>query len=163
MSQVYISIGSNIDPAQNIRSALADLRRSYPELTISSVYESEAVGFAGDNFYNLVVGFETHDDVFEVARVLRAIEDNHARDRRGPKFSSRTIDLDLLLYDDEIINRDSLNIPRDEITKNAFVLWPLAEIAADKTHPELGCSFGEMWQAYQKESQSLWPIEFEWD
>ena len=163
MSRVYISVGSNIEPAQNIRSAIIELRRHYPGLTISSVYESEAVGFDGDNFYNLVIGFETQDDVFEVAAVLRAIEDSHARDRRGPKFSSRTIDLDLLLYDDEIINRDGLNIPRDEITKNAFVLWPLAEIAAEQRHPELGRSFGEMWQAYNKVSQSLWPIEFEWD
>lgn len=163
MAQVYISVGSNIDPAQNIRSAIKELRSHYPQLTFSSVYESEAVGFDGDNFYNLVVGFETADDVFEVAGTLRAIEDSHARDRREPKFSSRTIDLDLLLYDDKVINSHGLNIPRDEISKNAFVLWPLAEVAADKIHPQLGQSFVEMWQDFNKESQSLWPIEFEWD
>ena len=163
MARVYVSVGSNIEPAANIRSAIRQLRQHYPDLLISSVYESEAVGFAGDNFYNLVVAFETDDDVFKVANVLRAIEDSHARDRKGPRFSSRTIDLDLLLYDDAIINQDSVNIPRDEITKNAFVLWPLAEIAADRVHPQTGCTFAAMWQHYNKESQSLWPIDFDWD
>jgi len=162
MSWVYISVGSNIEPAVNIRSAILDLRKHYPELVVSSVYESEAVGFDGDNFYNLVVGFETAEDVRQVAQRLRSIEDSHARDRKGPKFSSRTIDLDLLLYDDVIINDDSLNIPRDEISKNAFVLWPLAEIAGGVVHPQFKQAIATMWQAFDKDSQSLWPVDFDW-
>ena len=162
MSWVYISVGSNIEPAVNIRSAILDLRKHYPELVVSSVYESEAVGFDGDNFYNLVVGFETAEDVRQVAQRLRSIEDGHARDRKGPKFSSRTIDLDLLLYDDVIINDDSLNIPRDEISKNAFVLWPLAEIAGGVVHPQFKQAIATMWQAFDKDSQSLWPVDFDW-
>ena len=162
MAWVYISVGSNIEPAINLRSALLALREQYPELILSTVYESEAVGFDGDNFYNLVVGFETAADVREVAQQLRRIEDSHGRDRTGPKFSSRTIDLDLLLYDDVIINDGSLNIPRDEISKNAFVLWPLAEVAADVLHPQFKQTIAAMWQAFDKDSQSLWPVEFDW-
>ncbi len=162
MARVYISVGSNIEPAVNIRSAMQDLRSHYPNLIVSTVYESEAVGFEAENFYNLVVGFETDQDVREVAQQLRRIEDDHARDRKSPKFSSRTIDLDLLLYDDVIINDDSLNIPRDEISKNAFVLWPLAEVAAEVVHPQFKQTIAAMWQAYDKDSQSLWPVEFDW-
>jgi len=163
MASVYVSVGSNIDPATHIRSAVRELRAHYSSLTLSSVYESEAVGFDGDNFYNLVVAFETDDHVQRVAEVLRAIEESHGRDRNAPKFSSRTIDLDLLLYDDLILNQGGLNIPRDEITKNAFVLWPLAEIAADLVHPQTGRSYAEMWNDYDKQRQSLWAVPFDWD
>ncbi len=162
MARVYVSVGSNIDPAENIRSVIAELRQYYPKLILSSVYESEAVGFEGNNFYNLVLGFDTDLDVFAVASQLHVLEDSHARDRRGPKFSARTIDLDLLLFDDLVLNQKGLNIPRDEITFNAFVLWPLAEVAGSLQHPIVNRSYQQMWQDYDKGQQSLWPISFEW-
>ena len=160
MPRVYVSVGSNIEPADNIRSAMAMFKKRYPEFTLSSVYESQAVGFEGDNFYNFVIGFDTEDDVHKVAAVLREIEDTHARDRSGPRFSARTIDFDLLTYGDLIA--EEMNIPRDEIAKNAFVLLPLAEIAPETHHPILKESFGAMWEAFDKSRQELWKIEFQW-
>ncbi|PCI06641.1 MAG: 2-amino-4-hydroxy-6-hydroxymethyldihydropteridine diphosphokinase [Gammaproteobacteria bacterium] len=97
MAIIYISLGSNIDREQNTRAGINALRQAFGELTLSSVYESEAVGFAGNAFYNMVVACEVSTPVFETNEILRAIEDAHGRDRRGPKFSSRTLDLDLLL------------------------------------------------------------------
>ncbi|HGX92663.1 MAG TPA: 2-amino-4-hydroxy-6-hydroxymethyldihydropteridine diphosphokinase [Candidatus Tenderia sp.] len=160
MARVYVSVGSNIEPAENIRSAIKVFRQHYPRFEVSNVYESEAVGFEGDNFYNFVIGFDTEEDVNTVARVLRDIEDSHARDRSGPRFSARTIDLDLLLYDDLIAQE--LNIPRDEITKNAFVLQPLAELAPATLHPCLGQSFAALWRAFDKSRQRLWRVAFVW-
>lgn len=162
MADVFISVGSNIARNANIRGGIQLLREQYQELIISSVYESESVGFDGDNFFNLVVGFTTDEDVYAVHGKLREIEDTFGRDRTGPRFSSRTLDLDLLLYDDLVMKADGLELPRDEITKNAFVLWPLAEIAPDIKHPALGCTFAELWQAYDKDKQSLWSIPFDW-
>lgn len=162
MARVYVSVGSNIEPAKNIRSVIAALRRLYPALILSSVYESKAVGFDGDNFYNLVVGFDTALEVMAMAAQLRQLEDAHARDRRGPKFSARTIDLDLLLYDDLQLDVEGLRLPREEICYNAFVLWPLAEVAAERVHPETGQSYQQMWQAFDKTQQELWPITFDW-
>ena len=160
MARVYISIGSNIEAEKNVRFAIDALKKQYGDVSLSSVYESEAVGFDGDNFLNLVAALDTEEDVFTVAATLREIEDRHGRDRSGPRFSARTVDLDLLLYDDVIIHQDRLDIPRHEILKNAFVLWPLAEIAPHQVHPENKQTMAELWDAFDKTSQRLWPIEF---
>ncbi len=163
MAWVYISLGSNIDREALTRAGVAALRQHYGELVLSSVYESEAVGFDGENFYNMVIALQTCDDVHQVAQTLRQIEDEHGRDRTGPRFSSRTLDLDLLLYDDLIINEEKLQIPRDEILLRAFVLWPMAEVAPDLQHPAERKTYGELWDAFDKNLEKLEPIEFDFD
>jgi 2-amino-4-hydroxy-6-hydroxymethyldihydropteridine diphosphokinase len=160
MARIYISIGSNIDAENNVRIAIHALQDHYGKLILSSVYESEAVGFDGDNFLNLVAGLNTEEDVHTVAATLRKIEDDNGRDRSGPRFSSRVVDLDLLLYGDLILNEEGLELPRDEITKNAFVLLPLEEIAPQLIHPVSGNTMCDHWMSFDKESQKLWPIDF---
>lgn len=160
MAKIYISIGSNIDAEKNIRLAIRALQDHYGKLILSSVYESEAVGFDGGNFLNLVAGLNTEEDVYTVAATLRKIEDENGRDRSGPRFSSRIVDLDLLLYDNLIIKEDNLEVPRDEITKNAFVLLPLEEIAPQLIHPVSGKTMCDHWISFNKESQKLWAINF---
>lgn len=160
MAKIYISIGSNIDAEKNIRLAIHALENHYGKLILSSVYESEAVGFDGDNFLNLVAGVKTDEDVHTVVATLREIEDENGRDRSGPRFSPRTVDLDLLLYDDLVLKEDGLDIPRDEITKNAFVLLPLDEIASQLIHPISGKTICDHWLNFDKDSQKLWPIDF---
>ena len=163
MAWVYISLGSNIDREQLTRSGVAALRQRYGDLVLSSVYKSEAVGFEGEDFYNMVIGLQTDDDVDSVYQSLRLIEDEHGRDRSGPRFSSRTLDLDLLLYDDVVLHEGKLQIPRDEILQRAFVLWPLAEIAPELIHPTAGQSYAELWGGFDKSKEVLVPIPFEFD
>lgn len=161
MAQVYVSIGSNQDRSRYIRASLDALHAAFGELLLSSVYESEAVGFDGENFYNLVAGFETELSVGELSRRLKAIEDDNGRCRKGPKFSGRTLDIDILTYDALNGDRDGVQLPRNEIVKNAFVLLPLAEIAPNVLHPVLKTSYAEMWQDYDRDQQ-LWSVDFEW-
>lgn len=163
MAQIYISIGSNIDAEHNIRGAVDALRRHFGELQLSSVYESESIGFEGDNFLNLVVGAQTTQPVQTVLDDLHAIENHYGRVRSGPRFSSRTLDLDLLLYDEMDLRAEGIDIPREEITHNAFVLQPLAEIAPQLKHPRWEQTMEQMWQQFDKESQSLWSIPFDWE
>lgn len=160
MAKIYISIGSNIDAEKNIRLAVHALEKYYGKLILSSVYESEAVGFTGDNFLNLVAAVKTDDDVNSVATNLRKIEDDNGRVRSGPRFSSRCVDLDLLLYDDLVLKEEGLELPRDEITKNAFVLLPLDEIASQLIHPISGKTMCDHWLNFNKKSQKLWIIDF---
>jgi len=150
MPNGYISIGSNIDKDKHIPVSLQELERHFGKLTISSIYESESVGFTGDTFYNLVVGFNSELGVKEVAKLLRQIELDNGRTRDSQKFSARTLDLDLILYDDLIINDGRLQIPRDEIERYAFVLEPLAEIAPTLKHPVSHLSYVELWEKFDK-------------
>ena len=158
MVRVYVSVGSNIDRDANVRSALNELREIYGSLIVSTIYESIAVGFEGDNFYNLVLGFDTSSSLHAVAASLREIEERHARVRSELRFRSRTLDLDLLLYGREVSHEAGLQIPRDEIMKYAFVLGPLAEIAGVERHPVIEKTYAELWLNFDQKSQSMWPV-----
>ena len=162
MHQGYISIGSNIDKDKHIPASLDALKKHFGTLVISSIYESVAVGFIGDSFYNLIVGFESTLEIKETAKTLRQIEMENGRTRDSQKFSSRTLDLDLILYDDMIINDGRLKIPRDEIEKYAFVLEPLAEIAPDLKHPISQLSYANIWENFDKTTLSQKRITPNW-
>lgn len=163
MAKIYISLGSNIDRDRNTRAGIQALRERFGELKLSSVYESEAVGFEGDAFYNMVIACDVDEDVHSANRALAEIEDAHGRDRSGPRFSSRTLDLDLLLYDDLVLDEKGLRLPREEILKNAFVLWPLAEIAPELVHPVVEKTYAELWAGFDKSKETLSPIEYQFD
>ncbi len=161
MATIYLSIGTNIDRQQNLSNGLNALHQHFGELRLSSLFESEAVGFDGSPFFNMVVGFQSDLSLAELHQVLRNIELTYGRELNAKKFSPRTLDLDILLYDD-LISDGPIQLPRDEITYNAFVLWPLAEIAADVLHPVLKESFQDLWQAFDKSKQSLQKVPLNW-
>lgn len=161
MARVYISIGSNIEPLHHIRTGLTVLQHQFGPLILSSVYESQAVGFEGNNFYNLVAGFDTMLTIYQVVDMLRYVEQQNGRQRHGKRFSARTLDLDLLLYDDLILTADNLEVPRHEITQYAFVLLPLAEIAPTVRHPITGQHYTDIAKQFNDPAQLLWRIEVE--
>lgn len=159
MAQVYVSVGSNIDRQRNIATALQALTENYGELQLSSVYESAAVGFDSAPFYNLVLGFSTQQSPQAVQEQLHAIENRCGRQRTAV-LSARTLDLDLLLYDDRVMTDGKLVLPRDDINRYAFVLRPLAEIAGTLPHPVTGVRYADMWAAFDDETQSLTPVDW---
>ena len=146
MAQVYVSLGSNVDRENRLRQAMALLRECFDDIEMSPVYDSVAVGFVGSNFLNLVAGFDTELGVEAVATAFHNIENQLGRDRSLPKFASRSIDLDILVYDDLILNAAGIRVPRPEILVNAFVLKPLQDIAPHRLHPETGQSYSAHWQ-----------------
>lgn len=162
MALIYLSLGSNVEAQRNIEAAMDALADTFGELIISSVYESEAVGFDGDSFYNLVVGIHSDLGVGELSKILKTIEDQQGRDRSAPKFGARSLDIDILTVDDRVGVIDGIAIPRDEILKNAFVLQPLAEIAPTTVHPQNGIAYQQLWRDFDKAKQNLFPIEFIW-
>lgn len=160
MALIYISIGSNIERDLHISAAYLELSALFGEIRCSAVYESEAVGFDGDTFYNLVAEATTDLSVADCVAAFKAIEQKYGRPAKSPKFCGKRLDLDLLTYE-QLVCKTPVELPRDEISKNAFVLLPLSELAPEQIHPLTGFSYQQMWRDY-KENQKLWPIEFNW-
>ena len=147
MSILHLNIGSNQDRRKNIRSALDQLDIFFEKIKVSSLFESPSEGFEGKDFYNVGVNVETNKNASEVLDILHKIEDSLGRNRSVPKFSSRIIDLDLVIYDDMI--DEKINVPRKDILKYAFVLAPLLELNPDGIHPEKGVSYLNLWEEFE--------------
>jgi len=158
MARIFVGIGSNIDPLKNCELAMNTLKEDFPDCRFSTIYESEAVGFKGDNFLNVVVEFHADFSVPEMQRILDITEQQMGRVYGGERFSARTMDLDLLMYDD-IVCDYPIQLPRAEITENAFVLLPLSELAPELVHPVLNKTMKDLWSEYNPESQKLWPYD----
>ncbi len=157
VTRVFVGVGSNLDKLKSVRYGLKLLHVEFTQLCVSPLYESESVGFAGDNFYNLVVAFNTDLPVYALRQRLKEIETKLGRKDNALKFSPRKLDLDLLLYADLIDN--NINVPRAEILSNAFVLKPLMQLAPLLVHPLLGKNYQKLWEEYPKEKQKLWVLD----
>lgn len=146
--RAYLSLGSNVDAEMQMALAFSALRGRFGEVVFSPVYRTAAVGFDGADFLNAAAVIETRLSPHELDAWLHAYEDAQGRDRSGPRFSDRNIDIDLVLYDEVAMTGDGhLQLPRPEL-KHAFVLRPLADIAPDALIPGAGCTVGEAWRAH---------------
>lgn len=154
MPRVFLGLGSNVDRERHIRAGIRCLREAFGPMRVSPVYESVAVGFVGENFLNLVVAIDTDLPLAELSRRLRGIEEANGRVRNGPKFSSRTLDIDILTYGDLVGVHDGIELPRDEVTKYAFVLRPLADIAPNDVLPGSLTTYGTLAAALPESSMA---------
>lgn len=162
MTLVALSLGSNSDPENHLIAGLNALRVKFGALRISTVFESESVGFSGANFLNLAVIIDTTDTLEELARYLKQLEDQHGRNRSEPRFSGRTLDIDILTYGELCGVHAGIVLPREEVVENAHVLCPLAQLCGDWRHAPSGLTYAELWSAYDKSRQPLWAVNFDW-
>jgi 2-amino-4-hydroxy-6-hydroxymethyldihydropteridine diphosphokinase len=148
MTRAYLSLGSNLEPEKNLRAALDELRARFGDILVSPVYRFPAVGFEGPDFLNLAVGIDSDLDPVALNNWLHAVEDRHGRRRDVPRYSSRTLDIDVVLYGDLIMQGEhNLELPRSDL-KHAFVLKPLADIAPRVSHPVSGVTLEDLWRAH---------------
>ena len=161
MARVYVGLGSNIERERNLRAAVRALREHFGSLILSPVYESLPIGFEGENFYNLVAAADTTETPEAVVAALHAIEQRLGRRRGATHYQSRTIDLDLLLYDDLVRDDATLCLPRREILEYACVLRPLADLAPQRHHPQTSETYAEMWTRFDQTAQPLTLVKLE--
>ena len=148
MPKAYLSLGSNLEPEKHLDAAVRALRGTFGDVVLSDWLRTAAVGFDGPDFVNGAAVIDTDWDVHRLNDWLHALEDAHGRDRSGPRFSDRTLDIDVVLFDDAVLGGDgNLRIPRDEL-RHAFVLRPAAEIAPDWLHPVAGVSLAAQWNTH---------------
>lgn len=155
MHQVYLGIGSNIQPAQNVGAGVVALQRFFGRVTLSSVYRSAALGFDGAPFLNLVAGIETDMPLRELADGLRALEYSFGRQVGSTKFSSRHLDIDILTFDNYCGRYEGIELPRPEVVENAYVLCPFAELAPELVLPNQSATLRELWQNYANPRQAV--------
>ena len=155
MVTAWLGLGSNQQAETNIRSAIRILQETFEQVVLSPVYSSKAVGFSGDDFINLVARVETRMHPVQLRNFLRELEDNHGRKRNVPKFSDRSLDIDILLYDNLVVFSPLLEIPRAEILSFAHVLKPLADLDPDLVHPQEQQTIAELWKSSGLDDKEL--------
>ena len=158
MAKIYLGLGSNVEPETYLKLGIRELCLRFGVLEMSNIYCSDAVGFDGADFLNLVLGF---DSDLSPSEIHQAIEDIHSvagRQRGESRYSPRTLDIDLLLYGNLVLDAGPIRVPRTDILKYSFVLGPLAEIAPALRHPETGRLITDHWAEFDKKSQPLPPV-----
>jgi 2-amino-4-hydroxy-6-hydroxymethyldihydropteridine diphosphokinase len=161
---VYVAAGSNVAPLENLRRALDVLDRHFAPITVSRAYANAAVGFEGDDFVNLVVGFQTGLTLHQVIERLHEAETACGRERLAPKWAPRAMDLDILLFGDTVCVEPGLTLPRPDLLRRPYMLGPAAEIAPGVVHPIERRTLGELWREMQarQAAHAMRPVELAW-
>ena len=162
MPRVFLGVGSNIERERYIAAGLDALANLFGELELSPVYDSEAIGFEGQPFLNMAVAIQTDLSPGQLSRQLRHIEYEHGRPLNASRFSARQLDIDILTHGQLTGVVEGVELPRAEILENAFVLCPLADLAAAELHPLAQQTYAALWQAYDRGSQQLARVDFQW-
>lgn len=155
MAEILLSVGSNVEKEKNISAGLVELGELFQSLQCSSIYETQSAGFVGDNFYNLVVSVQTSMNLAQVSKSLKDLEFKFGRDFSTPRFSAKTLDVDILCFDQLVGQFHGVELPRPEILHSSYVLFPLAELVPNAVHPSLNVTFKELADSFAGQSWGI--------
>jgi 2-amino-4-hydroxy-6-hydroxymethyldihydropteridine diphosphokinase len=161
MTAVYVAAGSNVEPEKNLARACGEIARTWPGAIFSLAYRNRAVGFDGPDFINLVLGFKADASLGSVLARLRDIEVICGRPRNSPKWASRAMDLDVLLFGSCVEKTDDYTVPRPDLLKRPYMLGPMAEIAPAVMHPTVHKTIAELWREFDRDEHPMIPVGIE--
>ncbi len=159
MTRVFVAAGSNVDAVRNLRLVAHEMQRAFGKADFSPAYRNAAVGFEGEDFINYVAGFDTARSVDEVIDELQRIEGLCGRTRDAPKWAPRSMDLDILLYGDLVIDRPGLVLPRPDLVRRPYMLGPLADIAGEHAHPTTRESIAALWARFDRAAHAMTRVD----
>lgn len=159
---IALGLGSNIEREPYLRSGVAALSELIHSVRVSPVYDCDAVGFSGPSFFNMVVCGSTDLPLEQLLLRLREIELKNGRAPNAERYSSRTLDIDLLVFGKRCIRNEQLTLPRGDILKQAYVLKPLSDVWPDGIHPVVGKTYRELWRDFDDKSVRLTPVQIVW-
>ena len=154
-TEVFLSLGSNIDPKENLKYACRELEKAFGNIQISSVFRNKPIGFEGNDFLNMVVKVKSSFNPNEMLDFLGRVESATGRNIGAGAFDSRSLDIDMVLYGDLVHPEKPFKIPRNDIELYSFVLCPLAEIDPDGIHPVTGKTFKDLWEGFDQAEHPL--------
>ena len=154
MVRALLSLGSNLEPETHLRAAVAELRDQFGEILVSQVYRTEAVGFDGPAFLNLAVALDTHWTPQQLDTWLHALEDRHGRRRDVPRYSSRTLDVDIVLFGDLVVRGPGHSKSRatNSVTPSC---WRRSRYRTGCAASVSGQSMAELWRAHPEHALPL--------
>jgi 2-amino-4-hydroxy-6-hydroxymethyldihydropteridine diphosphokinase len=161
MTDVYVAAGSNVEPERNLARACREIAQTWPDAIFSQAYRNKAVGFDGPDFINMVLGFRSGDPIEKVLVRLRDIEVLCGRPRNSPKWASRAMDLDVLLFGARVEKTEDYTLPRPDLLKRPYMLGPMAEIAPSVVHPTAHKTIAQLWREFDRDSHTMIPVSIE--
>jgi 2-amino-4-hydroxy-6-hydroxymethyldihydropteridine diphosphokinase len=161
MTDVFVAAGSNVEPEKNLARACREITWTWPDAIFSRAYRNKAVGFEGPDFINMVLGFKSDDRIETVLTRLRDIEVICGRARNSPKWASRAMDLDVLLFGSRVEKTDDYILPRPDLLKRPYMLGPMAEIAPAVMHPTAHKTIAELWREFDRDAHTMVPVSIE--
>ncbi len=161
MTQVFVAIGSNVDPVTRVIQAAQQIKRRHPGARFSRCYRNPAFGFEGADFINAGAGFDSLLPIAELLRSLREIETQCGRGPADAKWGPRSMDLDLLLYGDVVAVGPDYTLPRRDLLQRAYMLGPLAELAPDWPYPPSGPPVRPLWAERSQSAHVLLPLDLD--
>lgn len=162
MVWVALSLGSNDRPREHFSTCLDMLLMQFQDLTLSSVFESEALGKPGVRYLNMAVAFETDLPLAELVKAMKKLEAKHGRQRGAEAQGRVSLDIDVLVYGEAAGVVDGITLPHRDLCQAAYMLWPLSQIAGKRQHPLLKQSYKELWKAFDRSQQAIKPVPYEW-
>ena len=155
MAQILLGLGSNVAREHHLRAGINALKKLDAQLILSPVYQSAAVGFDGDDFYNCVVCLNADIDLAGLVLWVATIEQQYGRLKNEPRFSAKTLDIDILTFDQLVGVFDAVTLPREEILHSAFVLKPLFDLCPQASHPVMKQTYEALWLEFDVNSPQV--------